>query len=156
MTLPPKMWTADEEAILRRLWPDKEHSASSIAEIIGRSRNSIIGRAHRLGLSERPVKARYVGSLRKAVEANAAKKAARGEKPTPRFPSAPAPIQKPVVPELPSRSPVGFTLGGGCRWLEGDGLFTACGSERVTGRPYCPGHLARAYRRLDLREVSHE
>ena len=47
-------WTPDEIVMLARLWKDGK-SASYIAEMIpGRTRNSIIGQAHRRGLAKRP------------------------------------------------------------------------------------------------------
>lgn len=55
-------WTAGEEQTLVSM--AKTHSASLIAEAIGRSRNAVLGKAHRLGLSlqvdglQKPRKAR--------------------------------------------------------------------------------------------------
>lgn len=43
-----KYWTDDDNRILKRLWGT--FPASAIGEHLGRKRNSIIGRAHRLGL----------------------------------------------------------------------------------------------------------
>ena len=40
------MWKHAEDAELLRLWP--EHSASEIAAHIGRTRNAVIGRYHRI------------------------------------------------------------------------------------------------------------
>lgn len=46
----PTFWTDEREEMLVLLWPT--HSASEIAEIFGPmvTRNSVIGKAHRLGL----------------------------------------------------------------------------------------------------------
>ena len=47
-------WTEERMELLRSLW-GAGRTASEIAEIIGEvSRNSVIGKAHRLGLSGRP------------------------------------------------------------------------------------------------------
>ena len=48
-------WTEDRVAVLRQLWGNGK-SASEIAEILGGvwTRNAVIGKAHRLGLSGRP------------------------------------------------------------------------------------------------------
>lgn len=47
-------WTDERVEILTRLWAEGK-SASQIAEILGDvSRNAVIGKAHRLGLSGRP------------------------------------------------------------------------------------------------------
>jgi len=41
-------WTEEEDATLRELWPNT--LSSDIADKLGRTRNSVIGRADRLGL----------------------------------------------------------------------------------------------------------
>ena len=47
----PREWGADERALLRELWTVGDLSASQIAlRLPGRTRNSIIGKAHALGL----------------------------------------------------------------------------------------------------------
>ena len=46
-------WTAEKEVKLRELWK-KGHTASQIASVIGdKTRNAIIGKAHRLNLESR-------------------------------------------------------------------------------------------------------
>ncbi len=52
------LWTDDRVGMLRSLWKEG-HSARQIAMRIGSgiSRNAVIGKAHRLGLSQRQVKA---------------------------------------------------------------------------------------------------
>src|SRR4051812_42587978 len=45
--------------------------------------------------------------------------------------------------------PSPFTLGGGCRWIDGDtrapGGPRFCAATREPGRPYCRAHCLRAY-----------
>lgn len=45
-------WTEDQDTLLRRLWAVGE-TARTISDRIGKSRNSVIGRAHRLHLARR-------------------------------------------------------------------------------------------------------
>lgn len=63
-------WTVGEETMLRRLWPQANTSAATIAPYLpGRSRNAIIGKAHALGLPPKPQKpprARGLRAVRKA------------------------------------------------------------------------------------------
>jgi len=46
-------WTAEDDARLRALW-DAGHSLIQIGVRMGRSKNSVVGRAHRLRLAPRP------------------------------------------------------------------------------------------------------
>ncbi len=45
-------WTADEDRALRRYWKDGL-TGTAIAARLGRTKNSVIARAHRLGLEKR-------------------------------------------------------------------------------------------------------
>lgn len=49
------IWTAEAEAELRRLW-DTGKTASQIGEIMGMTRSAILGKAHRMKLSDRIIK----------------------------------------------------------------------------------------------------
>ena len=55
-------WTEERVTLLTQLWGNGK-SASEIAEIIGDvTRNAVIGKAHRLGLSGRPSPIKKVAS----------------------------------------------------------------------------------------------
>lgn len=47
-----KVWTEDRVTLLVKLWGEEGLSANIIGERLGISRNGVIGKAHRLGLSE--------------------------------------------------------------------------------------------------------
>lgn len=51
-------WSEDDEKALIYLWNDAKKTANEISEILGKSRNSIIGKARRMGLDARtsPIK----------------------------------------------------------------------------------------------------
>jgi GcrA cell cycle regulator len=51
--VPPFLWTNERLVILRTMWIADE-PVSRIADALGTSRNSVIGKAHRLGLPARP------------------------------------------------------------------------------------------------------
>lgn len=138
-TLP---WSDDRVEVLTKLWRDGQ-SASTIARTLGgTTRNAVIGKVHRLGLSGRRPPARP-GSRRPRVVP-----------PEPRIPRARlAAVAAPhrVVTE---RAPVlGLTDMAGvgrhaCRWPIGDPQdpgFALCGRAAVRGA-YCAAHGALAYR----------
>lgn len=51
----PFAWTELRVAILRERWPDTSWSAARIGEELGCTRNTVLGKAHRLNLGKRRV-----------------------------------------------------------------------------------------------------
>ncbi|MFD0934327.1 GcrA family cell cycle regulator, partial [Methylobacterium trifolii] len=49
-------WTDERVALLRRLWEDGQSASKIAAQLGGVTRNAVIGKVHRLGLSGRVVK----------------------------------------------------------------------------------------------------
>jgi GcrA cell cycle regulator len=140
-------WSADDENTLCRMWADG-YSASEIGVVVGRSRNSCIGKVHRLGLSERSPHAK-----RKAARVN------RPQAPRPLRIASVKPLiaysrPKKVKLEVPlMEKPVSLNvqlmeLKPGrmeCRWIEGEPTSGMCGHVVAPGRSYCPFHAAIAY-----------
>jgi GcrA cell cycle regulator len=84
----PESWTDQRVNQLKKLWQQGK-SASEIADVLGGvTRNAVIGKAHRLGLSGRPSPIKKAPVVKKAAPAKPAAKAA----PAP----AKAPIKKPA------------------------------------------------------------
>ncbi|WP_210496833.1 GcrA family cell cycle regulator [Microvirga antarctica] len=154
-------WTDERVELLRKLWTDGL-SASQIATELGNvTRNAVIGKVHRLGLSGR--------EKDKAAAAQRPRKAARA-------PSAPvaippqnrsnvvlAPVPRPAVvheaPVLPVEDDeIGVPVServtimelreSMCRWPMGDPTkaeFRFCGARSIGGLPYCDHHARIAY-----------
>jgi GcrA cell cycle regulator len=151
-------WTDERVELLKKLWSDGL-SASQIAAEIGHvTRNAVIGKVHRLGLSGRG-KAKSTSPQ-------------RTKKPS-RTPSAPAPIPQAsapnTVPLTVSPRPLALEPATAlddvvvpmservtimdlresmCRWPMGDPTkpeFRFCGARSVTGLPYCTHHARIAY-----------
>lgn len=145
-------WTADDrEERLKQMWIDGL-SASQIARALGGvTRNAVLGKAIRLGLSKRaprPVSAALVGNIE--PEPMAPKKV------------APAPAPRPDLSITLAGEPPAIMLKGlgrvtllnctshQCRWPHGDPAtreFHLCGHPQFTGRPspYCEFHTAKAW-----------
>jgi GcrA cell cycle regulator len=132
-------WTEDRVDKLKALWK-KGLSASQIAEELGENitRNAVIGKAHRLGLSSRP------SPVKKPAQAK--RKSVAPKKATPAAAAA-----APVAPERMDKSGKISILDltdRVCKWPlghPGDEDFQFCGSKSVPGQPYCTFHGAMAY-----------
>lgn len=147
-------WTDERVETLKKLWLDGL-SASQIAKQLGGvTRNAVIGKVHRLGLS---------GRAAPSKPARPTFKAPRAPRPAVAPPSAPRRIAEPSaasaaaapVPTSPARyideapgSATVLTLGAHmCKWPIGDPAtegFTFCGRRSADG-PYCTEHAQVAY-----------
>lgn len=157
-------WTDERIEVLRKLWADGM-SASQIASSLGGvTRNAVIGKIHRLGLSGR-VKAPQARTNRPRAGATAAAPVAMtaAAKPAaaPRVMAAGAVAVKvveepemetaPVPAEVVSMS-AGITLmdlsASTCRWPVGDpsvANFRFCGARCAPGDTYCRAHSEQAF-----------
>ena len=132
-------WADDRITTLSKLWQDGL-SASQIAKQLGGvTRNAVIGKIHRLGLSGRATPSRPKGA---AGIRNA--RPLRPVRPPPLVFSAP--VERP--PEGPGLVAAMTGLGAhACKWPIGDPKaegFTFCG--RPAEGVYCAGHAQTAYR----------
>ena len=100
-------WTDDRIEQLKKMWHDGATASQIADELGGVSRNAVIGKAHRLGLEQRPspVKAGEEKEARKAAPATAADSAPSKVKP-----AAPAPKPVPVASPAASASQPPATL----------------------------------------------
>jgi GcrA cell cycle regulator len=138
-------WTDERVAMLKKLWLDGL-SASQIAKQLGGvTRNAVIGKVHRLGLSGRAAPSQPARPVFKAPRA-----------PRP-IPAPPAPVRRAPVVVAPQpayvREEIGsatvLTLGAHmCKWPIGDPAtdsFSFCGRRTGEDGPYCLDHARLAY-----------
>lgn len=142
-------WTDDRVASLKKLWLEGL-SASQIAKQLGGvTRNAVIGKVHRLGLSGRATPA---APARTVFKAPRAPRPAMVSTHAPRRPepvsAAPAMTALPAIMEEPGSATV-LTLGAHmCKWPIGDPAtdgFTFCGRRTGVDGPYCNEHARVAY-----------
>jgi GcrA cell cycle regulator len=162
-------WTDERVESLKKMWSEGLSASQIAAELGGITRNAVIGKVHRLGLSgrakspssaaPRPRKARAHSHLlrvsRPSIRGNTALAHAYEieVEPEPELVDNVIPLgQRRTILELTEQT---------CRWPIGDpgsAEFFFCGGQTVGGLPYCSYHSRVAYqpvndRRRDRRQV---
>ena len=152
-------WTDERVELLKKLWSEGL-SASQIASRIGAvTRNAVIGKVHRLGLSGRATTSRVKAHRPRPRLANPNKKIVPKSRyqqiGNPALRALYQPDAEPFAQQfeeleilLAERKTI-QTLGEcNCRWPIGDpqtAEFHFCGKNKVTGLPYCEFHARRAF-----------
>lgn len=150
-------WNDERMELLRRLYTDGL-SAGQIAKEMGLTRNAIIGKIYRRGLSggvERPVRpGGWGGVLVKGVTSKPKPTGKRiritpalGRVTEVEFYEIPAAPEDALIPTEQRRTLLGLTEMT-CRWPCGHPAekdFFFCGCEPVKGLPYCIGHSRVAF-----------
>lgn len=152
-------WTDERVELLKKLWSEGLSASQIAGRLGGVTRNAVIGKVHRLGLSGRATTSRIKSHRPRAREASAVKRTVRPARPavagnpavralyTPETePFSPA-VEELVIP-LHERKTIQTLTGSCCRWPIGDpqlAEFHFCGKEKVAGLPYCEHHARRAF-----------
>ena len=158
-------WTKAKEAELKQLWEVQGKSATQVGKIFKRTRNSIIGKVHRMKLVKRKPKAVKVaikaikavtpkgnnGAASKSRGMVEAVRKAREEQVKP--PNLPQPASSYLLTgsrwgALPGTTPYSLEdlPRDGCRWPIGEASpYTFCGCKAIDKSSYCATHKARAY-----------
>ncbi len=140
-------WTDERVEVLKKLWLDGL-SASQVAKSLGGgvTRNAVIGKVHRLGLS---------GRASPSQPQRPVFKAPRPAKPAPVAPVRRVEAASPALAPAPAHvgeqvgSATVLTLGAHmCKWPIGDPAtdsFSFCGRRIGVDGPYCRDHAQLAY-----------
>ncbi|WP_127090963.1 GcrA family cell cycle regulator [Aquabacter cavernae] len=153
-------WNDERVELLKRLWGEGLSASQIAGELGGITRNAVIGKVHRLGLSGRVKSATPARPRKTRPEASAPRPNPRpatlgNTALAPAFEAlveaapapAPAPATDNVVP-LAQRCTIMNLTESTCRWPVGEpgtASFYFCGSRSVTGMPYCTQHARMAY-----------
>lgn len=170
-------WTEERVALLKKLWTEG-YTASQIAGKFGDiTRNAVIGKVHRLGLSGRAVTSRFRGPRVKvrpksrsfgedhrhySVDGNTALKVAPALDTQPLLHVALRPVPNPVTifDVAPGKRVDLLSLREGmCRWPIGDPddeEFGFCGRDTSEGSTYCEHHARIAYQPVHRRRTAKE
>lgn len=156
-------WNDERVELLKKLW-NQGLSASQIAGELGNgvTRNAVIGKVHRLGLSGRakapaPQTARprktatrppsHPMSHAPSIRGNLALSPKAAPTPAPMIHVSPAPVAEVVIP-MSERVTIMELRESMCRWPHGDPTsedFRFCGAKSPPGTPYCNYHSTIAY-----------
>ena len=153
-------WTDDRVEMLKKLWMEGLSASQIARQMGGVTRNAVIGKVHRLGLSGRASPARVstarvggthtrnrpsqpsVASTKLSYE-NADNFVDIKDEP------APEPILSPE-----ERASVLNLTEHTCKWPIGDpgtNNFHFCGARSKPGNPYCETHIVQAYQPVERR-----
>lgn len=148
-------WTAERVELLKKLWAEGLSASQIAAELGGVTRNAVIGKVHRLGLSGRAKPAgsssprvrrpRAPGAPRARLLTSGANALKAYHAPAPR--RALAPIEDIVVP-ISLRASLLTLTEAMCKWPNGDPAtedFSFCGHKSRDTSPYCEYHSRVAY-----------
>lgn len=150
-------WTDERVELLKTLWAEGLSAAQIANKMGGVTRNAVIGKVHRLGLSGRATPAKPQrgcgpSAVPRAEAAEPVEKPQRRE-------------MRPIIPEPDSISPVVLDSGDRttvntiknnmCKWPIGDPAkddFHFCGQPSVAGKSYCTYHARMAFQPPQRRE----
>ena len=175
-------WTDERVELLKKMWNEGQSASQIAKELGGVTRNAVIGKVHRLGLSNRS----SGGGAAKTAKADPKPKAAKAAKPSVSEPPKPAekpklPIRKPIItagqplPPQPSANEISpealakvsevekkskkislmELTEKTCKWPVGDPAtddFWFCGLPVQQGKPYCDAHVGVAFQPMSARK----
>jgi len=149
-------WTDERVELLKKYWGEGLTATQIAGRLGGVTRNAVIGKVHRLGLSGRATTTRLKSPRPRRQIANAKRmQKARLSKPEgftaqPHYGDAEPyvpPVEEIEIP-LEERKSLQDLTENSCRWPIGDPQtpeFHFCNRQKVPGLPYCEHHSCRAF-----------
>jgi GcrA cell cycle regulator len=150
------MWTDERVELLKKLWTEGLSASQIAAELGGITRNAVIGKVHRLGLSgrakspsstaPRPRKPRTTGHMMRLSRPSMRGNTALASMYEAEVEPEPELIEN-IIP-IGQRCSLVELNDSKCRWPIGDpgtAEFFFCGGPPVEGLPYCTYHSRLAY-----------
>ncbi|MGE0408161.1 MAG: GcrA family cell cycle regulator [Amphiplicatus sp.] len=139
-------WNDERVELLKKLWAEGLSASQIASKMGGVTRNAVIGKVHRLGLSGRaapakPQRGRSLDGEEAGIEEFAHEPVMRPVIPEPEFIA-------PLVLEGGDRTTVSTLKGNMCKWPIGDPArddFHFCGQSTPAGKSYCAYHAHLAF-----------
>ncbi|SRR6056297_1224357 len=149
-------WTDDRVDLLKKLWAEGLSASQIAGRLGGVTRNAVIGKVHRLGLSGRATTTRKSNRPRRVPTSRRPQQRANFRQlGNPAFRNL---IQGDAEPYVPAAEEIDIPLDerrslqdlteNDCRWPIGDPQhedFHFCNHTKVPGLPYCKFHSKRAF-----------
>ncbi|MGC2408751.1 MAG: GcrA family cell cycle regulator [Methyloceanibacter sp.] len=157
-------WNDERVELLKKLWAEGLSASQIASRLGGVTRNAVIGKVHRLGLSGRATSSRSASPRPRRVQAprqnrvpsllfgtrgNVALKPAYEED----IEAAPAPVEELYIPPA-ERASILTLKDAMCHWPIGDPgeeEFHFCGRKTSGSHPYCEHHARLAYQPVQSR-----
>lgn len=142
-------WNDERVELLKKFWAEGLSASQIASKMGGVTRNAVIGKVHRLGLSGRATPAKpqrgCAGDMERPEETIAPSSYVRHEI---EELSAEPEFVAPVVLSSGDMTTVATLKGNMCKWPIGDPAkddFHFCGQSAPTGKPYCGYHAQMAF-----------
>ena len=151
-------WTDERVEVLKKMWGEGQSASVIAKELGGVTRNAVIGKVHRLGLSNR-VTSTTAKPETMRVTPPAVRKIIPAGQPLPPQPSAneisPEALAKVSEVEKTAKKISLMELTEKtCKWPVGDPAtddFWFCGLAVKAGKPYCEAHVGVAFQPMSSR-----
>jgi hypothetical protein len=128
-------WSPDAIRVLTELWNCNTMSASEIAIIMGITRNSVIGKAHRLQLVNKDGRKAVAYKPKIKPKRKKRMRSPQPPQPLPEPELAPAPVEYLDLKHWHCRAIVDG--------IGSDGLVLSCGRRKLDGSSYCGMHTRK-------------
>jgi GcrA cell cycle regulator len=148
-------WTDDRVDLLKKLWSEGLSASQIAGRLGGVTRNAVIGKVHRLGLSGRATTSRMKSPRRPRATVRRQPRPSYRQLGNPALRNLYQGDAEPFVPaaeelEIPidERKTMQDLMENDCRWPIGDPQhddFHFCNRHKVPGLPYCDFHAKRAF-----------
>lgn len=145
-------WTEDRVEVLTKLWAEGLSASQIATKLGGVTRNAVIGKVHRLGLSgrakpSRPAVKRTAKPAKVRTKTTVTARSLKPITPTVIAPPAPPPVEAKPLPngEYATILTIRDHM---CKWPIGDPTendFRFCGRKIKPSEPYCEAHCSVAY-----------
>lgn len=154
-------WTDERVELLKTLWAEGLSAAQIANKMGGVTRNAVIGKVHRLGLSGRATPAKPQRGCSPSLEKRERAPTAVRAEPKDLKPIIPEPeFSAPIVMDGGDMATVATIKNNMCKWPIGDPAkddFHFCGQNTSAGKSYCTYHAKLAFqppqRRSDRKDI---